>query len=66
MTRDWKELRHRLQLIAEIIEGVDERCMWHESPMTPTLQEMTQAEISTIYAIAKGEKVTVKTLPTRD
>lgn len=65
MTRNWKELRHRLGLIAEIIESVDQRCMWHEGPMTPTLQEMRQEEISMIYAIAKGEKVTVKTRSSR-
>lgn len=61
MTRDWKELRCRLALIAEIIESVDNRCMAADGPVTPTLQEMRQEEISMIYAIATGEKVSVTT-----
>lgn len=59
MTRDWKELRRRLETIAEIIESVDNRCMAADGPVTPTLQEMRQGEISAIYAIANGEKFSV-------
>ena len=46
----------RLALIAEIIEDVDHRCMAADGPVTPTLQEMTQREISEIYRLAKKGK----------
>ena len=44
--------QERLKQIAEIIERVDNRCMAVDGPVTPTLQEMTQAEISEIYELA--------------
>lgn len=40
--------------IAVIIEAVDRRCMAADGPVTPTLREMTQDELSRIYALAKG------------
>lgn len=43
---------NRLAEIARIIEAVDNRAMAADGPVTPTLQEMTQAEISRIYALA--------------
>lgn len=43
----------RLAEIARIIESVDQRCM-ADGPVTPTLREMTQAELSRIYRLAKG------------
>ena len=46
------ELGRRLKRIAEIIEDVDQRCMAADGPVTPTLQEMTQDEISEIYKLA--------------
>lgn len=46
--------RERLSRIARIIEQVDVRCMAADGPVTPTLQEMTQAEISEIYELANG------------
>ena len=46
----------RLREIAEIIEQVDNRAMAADGPVTPTLQEMTQKEMSQIYALAKGDK----------
>lgn len=42
----------RLARIADIIDRVDARCALAEGPVTPTLLEMTQEEISTIYALA--------------
>lgn len=39
--------------IERIIEAVDNRCAAADGPVTPTLKEMTQKEISTIYALAK-------------
>lgn len=42
----------RLRRIASIIEAVDNRCAAADGPVTPTLQEMTQREISAIYALA--------------
>lgn len=45
----------RLAEIAQIIERVDQRCMAADGPVTPTLREMTQAEISRIYALAKAK-----------
>lgn len=47
-------LEFRLAAIANTIEVVDNRCMAVDGPVTPTLQEMTQAEISEIYQLAKG------------
>ena len=47
----------RLVRIAEIIEAVSNRCMASDGPESPTLQEMTPAELSEIYKLAKGEHV---------
>jgi hypothetical protein len=44
----------RLRRIANIIDGVDNRCAAADGPVTPTLQEMTQIEMSAIYALAIG------------
>ena len=46
----------RLARIAEIIEAVDQRCMAVDGPVTPTLKEMTQAELSEIYVLASRAK----------
>jgi hypothetical protein len=43
---------HALDDIANIIRAVDNRCMVADGPVTPTLKEMTQAEISRIYELA--------------
>lgn len=48
------EEKERLARIASIIESVDNRCMAADGPVTPTLQEMTQDEISRIYALSRG------------
>lgn len=45
----------RLTRIATIIESVDHRAGAADGPVTPTLQEMTQEEISSIYALSKGQ-----------
>ena len=45
--------RERLRRIAQIIQEVDERCLAADGPVTPTLQEMRQSEISEIYALAR-------------
>lgn len=45
----------RLAKIADIIEDVDTRCAAADGPVTPTLKEMTQAEMSAIYALAKND-----------
>ncbi|KKM75044.1 hypothetical protein LCGC14_1394230 [marine sediment metagenome] len=46
----------KLKRIAGIIERVDNRCMAADGPVTPTLQEMTQTEMSEIYKLAtQGE-----------
>lgn len=56
----WYKAAHekgdRLDAIALIIEDVDNRCMAVDGPVTPTLQEMTQDEMSEIYKLAKGKK----------
>lgn len=44
----------KLRRIAAIIEAVDNRCMAIDGAVTPTLQEMTQAEISEIYRLSSG------------
>lgn len=60
MKKDYEKLAkqrgRRLKAIAEIIENVDNRCMMDEGPVTPTLEEMTQSEMSAIYRLAKGIK----------
>lgn len=48
-------MRRRLRRIEAIIEFVDNRCMATDGPVRATLQEMTQAEISQIYVLAKGD-----------
>ena len=48
-----QRLLKRLNRIAAIIEAVDDRCL-EADMVTPTLQEMTQAEMSEIYKLAKG------------
>lgn len=45
-------LAKRLEQITEIIEIVDNRCAAADGRVTPTLSEMTQAEISKIYKLA--------------
>jgi hypothetical protein len=45
----------RLRRIKQIIEDVDNRCMAADGPVTPTLKEMTQDEISRIYALSCGK-----------
>lgn len=47
----------RLAEIAAIIEAVDNRCAHVDGPVTPTLQEMTQEEISRVYSLAVGREV---------
>jgi hypothetical protein len=49
---------NRLNRIAQIIEDVDNRCLAADGPVTPTLQEMTQDELSRIYALAKRQDET--------
>ncbi|KKL64968.1 hypothetical protein LCGC14_2159670 [marine sediment metagenome] len=50
----------RLTSIAQIIERVDHRCMAADGPVTRTLKEMYQSEISEIYALAKNDKSFLK------
>lgn len=49
-------LKNDLAEIAAIIESVDMRAAATDGPVTPTLQEMTQEEISRIYAIANSAR----------
>ena len=51
-----KILESRLDQIAQIIEDVDNRCIVVDGPVMPTLQEMTQKEISKIYALASAKR----------
>ena len=44
----------RLAEIAGIIEGVDNRCMAVDGPVSSTLSEMTQLELTRIYGLALG------------
>lgn len=53
MEADISDMRARLKGIATIIEDVDNRCAAVDGPVTPTLKEMTQKELSAIYKIAK-------------
>ncbi len=48
----------RLTRIKTIIEDVDNRCGAADGPVTPTLQEMEQRELSAIYALACGKPET--------
>ena len=46
----------RLNEIRDIIEAVDNRCMAADGPVTPTLKEMRQEEISHIYELANRKR----------
>jgi len=48
------DARRHLDRIKHIIEAVDNRAMAADGQVTPTLQEMTQAEMSEIYRLAGG------------
>jgi hypothetical protein len=47
--------RRRLELIAELLEAVDDRCMAVDGPVTPTRLEITDKELQRIYVLAKGQ-----------
>ncbi len=47
-------LRARLQSIKEIIDGVENRCMAADGPVTNTRAEMTDDELRRIYRLAGG------------
>lgn len=47
--------KKRLEMIADIIETVDNRAMACDGPVPSTMEEMSQEEMSTIYALAKGK-----------
>jgi hypothetical protein len=47
--------RRRLELIAELLEAVDNRCMAVDGPVTPTRLEITDKELQRIYVLAKGQ-----------
>ena len=51
----WMERDARRREIARIIEGVDNRCMAVDGPVTPTRLEITDKELKDIYALAKGK-----------
>lgn len=51
----------RLKKIAELIEAVDNRAIAADGPVPPTRQEITDAEMRTIYRLAK-----MKSPKTRD
>lgn len=53
--RKRKTPTERLAAIADIIETVDNRAMAVDGPVTPTLQEMTQPEMTRIYLLAIGK-----------
>ena len=46
------DYRARLDRIAAIIEAVDHRAMAADGPVTPTLEEMNQKEMTEIYSLA--------------
>lgn len=54
MYDETEQYAKRLAEIRQIIERVDLRAAAADGPVTPTLQEMTQEEISRIYALAGG------------
>lgn len=53
--RGKKSPMQRLAEIVIIIKNVDNRCMATDGPVTPTLEEMKQSEISKIYKLATGK-----------
>jgi len=43
--------------VVQIIEGIDQRCMAADGPVTPTVDEITAKEMRLIYRAAlKGSK----------
>jgi hypothetical protein len=55
----------RLRRIREIIELVDNRAIAADGPVTPTLEEMKQSEISEIYHLAGGKPAESEPEPRR-
>lgn len=51
---EFEGMKERLSQIVDIIEAVDNRCSAADGDVTPTLEEMTQEEMSRIYALAGG------------
>lgn len=47
------QLQDRLTRIANVIEGVENRCMAVDGPVTPTHQEITDRELIEIYELAR-------------
>ncbi len=48
-------LRARLHSIKEIIDGVENRCMAVDGPVTNTRDEMSDEELRRIYRLARGK-----------
>lgn len=48
--------KQRLEMIATVIELVENRCAVVDGPVSRTLEEMHQSEISEIYALAKNDR----------
>jgi hypothetical protein len=53
LKRDNEHLRKSMQLILGVIDGVEQRCMAADGPVTPTCDEITDAELRVIYELAK-------------
>lgn len=56
MSKKTMSATQRLAEIRRIIEDVDHRAMACDGPVTPTLQEMTLAEIRRIYKLTEEAK----------
>ena len=50
----YESARQALQKIIEIIERIESRCMAADGPVTPTIQEIIEADLREIYWIAKS------------
>ena len=44
----------RLAAIADVIEGVERRCLAADGPVTPTTQEITEDELRQIWTLTQG------------
>ena len=55
LLRQWESAESRLAEIARIIEGVDNRCMAADGPVTPTRLEISDKKLQAIYKLAKGK-----------
>lgn len=49
-----RNLRRNARTIMRLVDRVETRCLAADGPVTPTLQEMTEAELRQLWAAARS------------